>query len=419
MGGSKATPRQQGWWLSVLWETIKLAVQAIFRNALRSFLTVLGIVIGVGAVIAMVTVGQGSTQQVTADVAKLGTNMLMVMPGQDAMQGGPPGTAVPMFTVRMNNLLEEQLSVVEVSAPLSASRARAVFGNENRRTDIIGTDNRYFTAARWEMARGRIFDASELQSGKPVCVIGETVRKSLFGNADPVGEVIRIQTLSCEVIGLTKSKGASTFGSDQDDFVIMPLKTFQRRIAGNTDVSMMIVAVREGVATERAQEQIELLMRDIRRIGRGEDDDFSVMDMKQLATMLSGITGVLTGLLSAVAAVSLLVGGIGIMNIMLVSVTERTREIGIRLAIGAQARQVLLQFLVEAIILSLFGGVIGIFVGLGLGLLGANMLSIPFQPDPVIVLLAFAFSAAVGVIFGYFPARRAARMNPIDALRRE
>ena len=403
----------------MLWETIRLAVQAIFRNALRSFLTVLGIVIGVGAVIAMVTVGQGSTRQVTADVEKLGTNMLMIMPGQDAMQGGPAGMADPMFTLRMNDLIQDQLSVVEVSAPASMSRARAVFGNENRRTDIVGTDNRYFTAARWEIARGRLFDESEIQSGRPVCVIGETIRKELFGTSDPIGEVIRIQTLSCEIVGLLQSKGASTFGSDQDDFVIMPIKTFHRRISGNTDVSMMIVAVREGVATERAQQEIEALMRDIRRIGRDEDDDFSVMDMKQLATMLSGITGVLTGLLSAVAAVSLLVGGIGIMNIMLVSVTERTREIGIRLAIGAQAHQVLLQFLVEAIILSLFGGVIGIVVGLGLGLLGANMLSIPFIPDPKIVLLAFAFSAAVGVVFGYFPARRAARMNPIDALRRE
>ena len=403
----------------MLWETIRLAVQAIFRNALRSFLTVLGIVIGVGAVIAMVTVGQGSTEQVTADVEKLGTNMLMVMPGQDAMQGGPVGTSVKMFDLRMNDLLEDQLSLIDVSAPMAAGRARAVFGNENRRTDIVGTDNRYFTAARWEVALGRLFDATELQSGKPVCVIGETVRKVLFGNSDPIGEEIRIQTLSCEVIGLLKSKGASTFGSDQDDFVIMPLRTFHRRIAGNTDVSMFIVSVREGVDTERAKTTVEAVMRDIRRIGRTEDDDFSVMDMKELSTMLSGITGVLTGLLSAVAAVSLLVGGIGIMNIMLVSVTERTREIGIRLAIGAQAHQVLLQFLMEAIILSLFGGLIGIIVGLGMGLLGANMLSVPFRPDPQIVLLAFGFSAAVGVVFGFFPARRAARMNPIDALRRE
>ena len=402
----------------MLWETIRLAVQAIFRNALRSFLTVLGIVIGVAAVIAMVTVGQGSTDQVTADVEKLGTNILMVLPGAEAM-GGPQGTADPMLTINDVSAIQEQIGAVALAAPISQNRARVVFGNENRRTEVAGTDNRYIEAAQWEFERGRPWEAGEIQSGKPVCILGETVRAELFGTADPVGETVRIKTMSCEVIGLLRSRGASTFGADQDDFVLMPYRAFHRRIAGNTDISTILVSVREGASMERATEEIEALMRERRRIRPGEDDDFDVMDMEQIATMLSGITAILTGLLSAVAAVSLLVGGIGIMNIMLVSVTERTREIGIRLAVGAQARQVLMQFLVEAIVLSLIGGLIGIVLGLGLGLLGSNWLAVPFRPDPTVIAMAFGFSAAVGVVFGFFPARRAARMNPIEALRHE
>ena len=403
----------------MIWETFRLAVQAIFRNAMRSILTVLGIVIGVAAVIAMVTLGQGSSSQVTADVEKLGTNVLMLMPGGGGQPGPGSSTIAKAFTLKDVDAVIDQIGSVKTAAPYAQSMATVVYGAENTSTSIIGTDNRYLEVVDWPIAMGRAFLPSEEQSGKSVCILGETARQNLFGNTDPIGETIRLNNLSCEVIGLLEAKGASSFGTDQDDMISLPMKTFQRRVIGNNDVSMIFISVHDGQSTERAMVEIEALMRERRRISEGEDADFSIMDMKQIASMLTGITNILTGLLSAVAAVSLLVGGIGIMNIMLVSVTERTREIGIRLAIGAQARQVLMQFLVEAIVLSMIGGVVGIVLGLALAAVGANLMTIPFEPNPTVVAGAFLFSAAVGVVFGYFPARRAAKLDPIDALRHQ
>lgn len=402
----------------MIWETIRLAMQAIFRNALRSILTVLGIVIGVAAVIAMVTVGQGSSDQVTADVAKLGTNVLMVMPGAGQM-GPSSNTVTAALTLKDVEALINQLSSVRTAAPYNQTTLSAVYGTEDTRASVAGTDTRYLDVVDWPIVLGRSFLAAEESAGKAVCIIGETVRQELFGNTDPIGEKIRLKNVSCDVIGLLKVKGASSFGTDQDNIVLMPIKAFQRRVTGSSDVSLIYVAAAPNVSTDRALVEIETLMRERRRIGDGEEDDFNVRDMKQLASMLTGITDVLTGLLSAVAAVSLLVGGIGIMNIMLVSVTERTREIGIRLAVGATANQVLLQFLVEAIVLSLIGGLVGIFLGLGLAAIASKIMVIPFSPDPQIVAIAFLFSAAVGVVFGYFPARRAARLDPIEALRHQ
>ena len=399
-------------------ETVHLAIQAIFRNAMRSILTVLGIVIGVAAVIAMVTVGQGSSDQVTADVEKLGTNVLMVLPGAGRMGPGNSSVAASLELKDVEALVD-QLSSIRTAAPYTQTTLNAVYGTEDMRTSVAGTDARYLDVVDWPVVRGRSFLPSEENSGKAVCIIGETVRQELMGNFDPVGETLRLKSVSCEVIGLLEAKGASSFGSDQDDIVLMPIKALQRRVLGTSDVSMIYLAVVDGVSTERAVVDVEVLMRERRRRSDGEEDDFNVRDMKQLASMLTGITDVLTGLLSAVAAVSLLVGGIGIMNIMLVSVTERTREIGIRLAVGATAHQVLLQFLVEAVVLSMIGGVIGILLGLGLAAVASNIMVIPFSPDPFIVAIAFLFSAAVGVVFGYFPARRAAHLDPIEALRHQ
>ena len=402
----------------MIWETIRLAVQAIFRNTMRSVLTVLGIVIGVAAVIAMVTVGEGSSSQVTADVEKLGTNIVMIMPG--GMDQGPGTQSVAKaFKLKDVEALVDQIGSVDTAAPYAQTSMTAIYGPESTTTQVVGTDNRYLDAVDWPLAMGRAFLSTEETSGRPVCIIGETVRQNLFGNTSPIGETIRLSSLTCEVVGLLEAKGASSFGTDQDDVIGLPMKTFQRRISGNSDVAMIFVALRDGTSSDRAMSEIEALMRERRRISEGEDDDFTVMDMKQIAEMLSGITDVLTGLLSAVAAVSLLVGGIGIMNIMLVSVTERTREIGIRLAVGAQSSQVLMQFLVEAIVLSVIGGLIGIILGLVLAVVASNLMAIPFEPNPAVVGGAFLFSAVVGVIFGYFPARRAARLDPIEALRHQ
>jgi len=401
----------------MLWDTIFLALREIRRNVMRSFLTILGIVIGVASVITMVTLGGGATVQVTQQIASLGSNLLMVTPGK-RMGPGQRSTSAP-FRVKDAEAIARDVQSVGAVAPAASKPATAILGNENWFTAITGTDNQYLRVRNWSLKEGRQFSDSELRAGAAVCVIGNTVRQKLFGGLDPIGSRIRLGKLSFQVIGLLEAKGQSSMGTDQDDLVLLPLRTFQRRISGNQDVSLIQVSVRDGESTEKAQQDIERLMRERRHIAPNADDDFSVMDMKEITKMLTGTTQVLTGLLGAVAAVSLLVGGIGIMNIMLVSVTERTREIGTRLAIGALEREVLMQFLVEAVVLSSTGGLFGILLGLA-GCLGLkDALKVPFVFNPGIVLVAFLFSAAVGVVFGYFPARKAARLDPIEALRHE
>ena len=403
----------------MLWETVKLAVTAIRRNALRSFLTLLGMIIGVGAVIAMVTVGNGATAKVTADLSKLGSNLLVLRPGQATMGAGGARSDARSFDEHDVAALRGQLAGVQSVAPVAGRQMTVVHGAVNWSTTVSGIDDSYFSTLNWTFAAGRPFLASELRAGRVACVIGATVRDRLFGPVDPIGQELRLMKVTCQVIGLLEGKGQSSFGRDQDDTVLMPLRAFQRRLAGNTDVQMVFFSAEDSTDTAKLQADIERLMRERRNITGGKEDDFNVRDMKQVIQTLTGTTTLLTGLLGAVAAVSLLVGGIGIMNIMLVSVTERTREIGIRLAIGALQRQVLLQFLVEAVVLSLFGGVLGIAFGLSLAGLATSLLGAPFLMDPGLVLLAFSFSALIGIAFGYFPARRAARLDPIEALRRE
>jgi putative ABC transport system permease protein len=401
----------------MLLETFKLASQAIRRNALRSTLTMLGIVIGVAAVIAMVTIGNGTTAQVSAEIARLGSNLLFVRPGQ--FGPGRPSTEARSFTLRDVAALKVDLSGAKAVAPVAQSSNTVIYGGESRVTSVIGTDNDYFVALGWMFARGRQFLEGEIRSGGSACIIGDTVYEELFGRMEAIGQQIRVKNMSCEVIGILRSKGESAMGLNQDDAVVMPIRTFHRRVSGNTDVSTIAVSAVNGSQTEKLQAEIERLLRERRNIGPDQEDDFTVRDMEQMAQAMAGTTTLLTALLASVAAVSLLVGGIGIMNIMLVSVTERTREIGIRLAIGALERQILTQFIVEAMVLSLFGGILGVLVGLGLAWLATSNLNVPFAIDTNIILVAFSFSAVIGVIFGYFPARRAAHLDPIEALRHE
>jgi putative ABC transport system permease protein len=403
----------------MIWETILLAFRSIRRNVLRSSLTILGIVIGVAAVITMVTLGDGATAQVTADISSLGSNMLHVRPGQGFRGPGGTRSTADMFEVGDAEAVSQEIFGLEAVAPTASRSQQAIYGNKNWSTSIMGTTNAYFQVRDWELKGGRNFTESELRAGRTVCILGSTVHKELFGDQDPLGATIRLQKFSCQVIGVLESKGQTGFGRDQDDIVMIPLRTLQRRIAGNNDVDAIYLSAQEGMSTAAVKEDIERLMRERRRIAPGENDDFHVRDMQEIASTLTSTTRVLTALLGAVAAVSLLVGGIGIMNIMLVSVTERTREIGTRLAIGALEREVLMQFLIEAVVLSSFGGLFGIILGLLAAAAGAHALRMPFVLNPGIVVIAVVFSAAVGVIFGYFPARKAARLDPIEALRHE
>lgn len=399
------------------WTNVTLAWREITSNIMRSVLTCLGIIIGVAAVIVMVSVGEAATENVTQEIAGLGRNMLVVQPGQ-RQRGGQFIPARPFEEDDVEAIREQVPGAADATA-VTLRSVQAVYGNENFGTTIWGTDTSYYNVRDWDVALGRQFTPLEVRGGRPVCVLGETPRKALFGFRNPLGESIRMGSVTCEVIGVMDSKGANTFGQDQDDFILAPIRLVQRRITGNTNVNFIMVSAQTDDITEDVKTAIEELMRERRNVAVDQPDDFTVQDLKEVSNILSEVTGVLTIFLAAVAAISLLVGGIGIMNIMLVSVTERTREIGIRLAIGALERDVLFQFLVEAVMLSAFGGIIGVVLGLSLTWIGMQILDWPFIINPLAVAGAVLFSAAIGVIFGFFPARRAAQLDPIDALRYE
>ncbi len=398
--------------------TLLLALRSIRRNLMRSFLTVLGIVIGVSAVITMVTLGNGATQAIQSQIAGLGTNLLQVRPGQ-RLGPGSGGSGGPSFEVADAEAIASQIGGVAAVAPESRTSATLVANGRNWSSLVTGSTNEWLQIGNWTIASGREFSSDELRAGAAVCLIGETVRRELFGNREALGEALRVKQISCEIVGVLGAKGQGAFGNDQDDMVLVPIKTLQRRLTGNTRVNTLLVSMDDGSDADRVKSSLTQLMRERRKLASGEEDNFNVLDTKQLGETLSGTTRVLTMLLGAVAAVSLLVGGIGIMNIMLVSVTERTREIGLRLAIGALEREVLMQFLIEAVVLAALGGLIGIVLATVASIALSAVMDVPYVFNPGVNLLSFVFSAGIGVLFGYFPARRAARLDPIDALRHE
>ncbi|HET9645680.1 MAG TPA: ABC transporter permease [Burkholderiaceae bacterium] len=400
------------------WNTLLLALREIRRNVLRSFLTVLGIVIGVAAVITMVTIGNGATRAVSDQISSLGSNLVMIRTGQ-RFSPVRDAAGAPPFTEADADALAAQVGGIQAVAPSLNAGATLVWGARNWSTMVTGTTNAYFSTNNWRLAAGRDFTEVEQRAGGAVCLIGETIRRELFGTEDPLGAQLRVRRFTCQVIGLLASKGQAAMGQDQDDIVVMPLHAVQRRLAGNTNVGTLLVSIKDDTDPQHVKRMIRELLRERRKLGEHDDDNFNVLDTRQIAETLSGTTRVMTMLLGAVAAVSLLVGGIGIMNIMLVSVTERTREIGVRLAIGALEREVLLQFLIEAVVLAALGGAIGVALAALASAVLARAMQVPLLFDPAINLLSFGFAAAVGVLFGYFPARRAARLDPIEALRHE
>jgi len=409
-----------------LWATIAVALRALRVNALRSGLTMLGIIIGVAAVIAMVAVGAGAQERVNAQIESLGANLLIIF-NASSRQGGARQGAGSRLSLTLDDALaiQEEIDAVALSSPTVAGRTQLIFGNLNWSATTQGTTPEYFPLREWHVVAGRPFGPDDVRRATKVAVLGQTVVENLFVDQNPVGETIRIKKVPFEVIGVLAEKGQNSFGQDQDDVVLIPISTARKRVLGTSarsrpdSVSIIMVKAVSAARMKEAEDEVNALLRLRHRIGPGDEDDFRLRNLSEITDARAESQRILTLLLSAVASIALLVGGIGIMNIMLVSVTERTREIGLRMAVGARRKDILVQFLVEAVTLSLIGGFIGVVAGLGGAALISNLADWPVLIDPLALLVAVGFSAAVGVFFGYYPARKAARLDPIDALRYE
>ncbi|HTW92959.1 MAG TPA: ABC transporter permease [bacterium] len=396
--------------------TLRIALRALQVHKLRSLLTMLGIIIGVGAVVAMVSVGQGATAQIKQRIASLGANVLYVFPGSFNAGGvrGGAGSTVATLTLDDAAAIAQNCPDVVAVAPIVRRGAQAVYSNQNWFTQINGTTPDYLTVRSWDIADGAMFTSADGDAATKVCVLGKTVADNLFPDEEPVGAVIRVNNVPFTVVGVLAVKG-----SDQDDIILIPVTTAMRRLTGQTFINQLMVSAASQKTADAAQNEVTDQLRARHNIRTGQDDDFTVRNVADVASAVQQSSSILTLLLASIASVSLLVGGIGIMNIMLVSVTERTREIGIRMAVGAKARDVLLQFLVEAVVTSLLGGIIGILFGLGVSQLLGLIAKWNTPIVPGAIVLAFCFSAVVGIFFGYYPARRAANLDPIEALRYE
>ncbi|MBI5419388.1 MAG: ABC transporter permease [Deltaproteobacteria bacterium] len=390
---------------------------------MRSALTMLGMIIGVAAVIAMVAVGAGANERLSAQIASIGSNLILILPGSTTSGGLRSGFGgVPTLTMGDAKAIGRELSAVRYASPSIRSTAQVVYGNQNWSTIIQGVTPEFFDIRDWPVTTGRIFSNDDVDASTKVALVGRTASENLFGGENPVGKVIRIRKVPFTVIGILESKGQSPQGQDQDDILYVPVTTAQKKLVGTTHigtVGVILAQAVDGDSVGMAQTQITDLLRQRHRISRAQDDDFSVRNLSEMLAAAEASTRIMSLLLGAIASVSLLVGGIGIMNIMLVSVTERTREIGIRMAVGAREKDILLQFLIEAVVLALTGGAAGILVGIGGSTLISKFAGWSTIVLPGAVLLAFGFSAAVGIFFGFYPARKASRLDPIEALRYE